>query len=99
MTYVARSTDHGATWSQESALSSVLTDWSLVDSNIAPNQGDYNALFANQNGVYAAWSDGRNGDPDIFFSTLPSPGQATLTGTVAQPTRVHIQWQTPPRPS
>ena len=92
--YLARSNDHGASWLDGAPLSNAPSDWSAGTSNIAPNQGDYTSLFANQNGLYACWSDGRNLDPDVFMAGLPVAGQASLTAVHAQPGLARITWRT-----
>jgi hypothetical protein len=63
---LARSDDGGDSWAPLGALADVATAWSDVISNIAPNQGDYIALFADDRAVRAAWADGRDGDPDVY---------------------------------
>jgi hypothetical protein len=80
VTYLARSIDGGATWQTMGPMSSVVTPWSRVVTNLAPNQGDYISLFAGDSLVTVAWSDGRAGDPDIYASAhavsdepIPSP--------------------------
>ncbi|MEK7331479.1 MAG: T9SS type A sorting domain-containing protein, partial [Candidatus Eisenbacteria bacterium] len=96
MTYLARSTDGGATWSGESPVTTDLSYWTTAYSNIAPNEGDYTALFANQYAVYACWSDGRNNDPDVFMSVVDlacTPVPVALGSITAEPQRVRITWK------
>ena len=66
--YLARSVDGGASWSPAGLLSDEQTDWTEVASLVAPNQGDYMALFADRAHVTAAWTDGRAGDPDVMMA-------------------------------
>ncbi len=95
MTYISRSTDGAATWPDGSPVSSALTPWTTTYSNIAPNQGDYTSLFANQNAVYVCWSDGRNGDPDVFMAAVPlafTATQVSLAAAHAEPGLVRVTW-------
>ena len=69
-TYLSRSTDGGATWAANQRVSDVTTQWSVVSSNIAPNQGDYQALYAGGRSLRPAWADGRLGTPDVFTTAL-----------------------------
>ena len=93
--YMARSDDGGGSWVQLGALSDVASDWTNSASNLAPNQGDYISLVANDFGVFPAWADARNGDPDIYMSYLPllvTPVQASLLSVDATPQRVTLVW-------
>jgi hypothetical protein len=93
--YLARSDDGGGSWTQLGAVTDALSDWTNSSSYLAPNQGDYIALYANENGVYPAWADARNGDPDVYMSYLPllvTPVQASLVSAVALPDRVTLTW-------
>lgn len=85
---LARSTDGGTRWAEVGALSEVSTAWSRVASNLVPNQGDYMTLIAGRDRLVACWSDGRNGDPDVFAATLdlepPGPPAARSPLTLAQ---------------
>jgi hypothetical protein len=66
--YLARSDDGGDTWTPLGTITDQQTDWTVTPSSIAPNQGDYIALFANDHDVIAAWADGRDGDPDVYMA-------------------------------
>lgn len=71
--YLARSDDGaGATWTAGSPVTDFTTVWNgdLNFTNIEPNLGDYMGLFANANGVYVAWADGRNNSPDVFMASI-----------------------------
>ncbi len=95
MTYLSRSTDGGVSWPDGSPVSTAQTFWTTAYSNIAPNQGDYASLFANQNAVYACWSDGRNNDPDVFMATVGmayTAVQVSLASTYAEPGLVRLTW-------
>ena len=93
--YLARSDDNGDSWTSLGGLSSTQTDWTNVASNILPNQGDYLSLFANDANLYAVWTDGRNGDPDIYAATVPlltTPVEIALASVAAEPGRVSLTW-------
>ena len=93
MTYVTRSTDHGDSWPDGVAVSSALSDWTGTTSNLAPNEGDYNTLFADPEGVYALWGDGRNPDPDVYMARIAIAGVAALRSTHARPDLARITWR------
>jgi hypothetical protein len=99
--YLARSDDGGASWLQVGQVTNVQSDWTNSSSFLAPNQGDYIALFANVNGVYPAWADVRPvppatiGDPDVFVSYLPllvTPVAASFVSAEAATDRVTLTW-------
>lgn len=69
--YVARSGDGGTTFTTLGAVTDTLSRWSVIPSNIEPNQGDYLALFANGQFVWPCWADARRGDPDVFVARIP----------------------------
>jgi hypothetical protein len=96
-TYLAYSEDGGASWTQRGAVSDALTDWTAVNSNIAPNQGDYLGLYANGTDIWPAWADGRNTGtgPDVYTVRLPiatTPATASLVAATAEPGRVRVRW-------
>jgi hypothetical protein len=79
----------------EGQVSDVQSDWTNSASFLAPNQGDYMGLYANENGVYTAWADARFGNPDVLSSYLPllvTPVAASLVSAVAVPERVTLTW-------
>jgi len=97
MMYLSRSSDGGVSWPDGSPVSDNFTAWTGVSSNIAPNQGDYTSLFANQNSVYVCWSDGRNGDPDAFMAApllLFTPVLVSVSNTEVMPGLVRVTWYT-----
>uniref|UniRef100_A0A832MM62 FlgD/Vpr Ig-like domain-containing protein n=1 Tax=Eiseniibacteriota bacterium TaxID=2212470 RepID=A0A832MM62_UNCEI len=55
-----------AAWDPSVELASVDSDWSAAQSNLAPNQGDYNALVRDADLLRAGWADARHGTPDVF---------------------------------
>jgi type IX secretion system substrate protein len=95
MNYLSRSTDGGVSWPDGSPVSTTQSFWTTAYSNIAPNQGDYASLFANQNAVYSCWSDGRNSDPDVFMATVGlayTAVEVSLASTYADPGLVRLTW-------
>jgi len=96
--YLARSDDGGGSWVQLGQITDAASDWTNSSSNLAPNQGDYISLYANEIGVYPAWADARDGDPDVYTSYLPllvTPVQASLVSAEAAPDRVTLSWHAP----
>jgi Bacterial pre-peptidase C-terminal domain len=96
-TYLSRSANGGAVFTSFGAITDVQTAWTSVASNIAPNQGDYLGLFANGNGVYPAWADGRNGNPDVYavplgLPYLLTPVEASLVRADADANGVSLMW-------
>jgi hypothetical protein len=99
--YLASSDDGGATWATLGALSDAASDWTdwsspPTKSNLAPNQGDYNALFADCQAVYGAWSDARDADVNIYTGRYPPLSQPTLVtfaSATALPRQVTLAWQ------
>jgi hypothetical protein len=96
-TYLAFSDDGSTNWSQVGATSDAASDWSNVNSNIAPNQGDYIALFANSTNVYACWGDGRDGNPNVYLApwTIAQttvPTALALVSATAAAGRVDLEW-------
>lgn len=95
MMYLSRSTDYTTTWPDGSPVSDATTLWSSVASNIAPNEGDYTSLYANQNNVYVCWSDGRSGDPDVYMAAPIlnfTPVLVSVANTHVEPGLVRITW-------
>jgi len=68
--YYARSTDGGASFAAPVRVTTFTTPWRATVSNVTPNFGDYIDLFANSNKIHVTWADGRNGVPDVFYSTV-----------------------------
>jgi len=66
--YCSRSSDGGITWEANTAVSDV-----SFDPNSYPQGdyiGDYTGIASSDRLVYAAWTDGRNGDDDVFMSPV-----------------------------
>lgn len=66
----ARSTDGGVSFSPPLRVTEVTTSWGSTATNIVPNFGDYIFHVSNSNQVHVTWADGRNGVPDVFYSTV-----------------------------
>ena len=93
--YLARSDNAGGSWTELGAITSIQTDWTNVQSNISPNQGDYLALYADAMNLYASWADGRNADPDVYTSVIPlasTPVLISLANATAEIDRVELAW-------
>ncbi len=69
-TYFARSTDGGQTFEENIKVTDVTSNWLATTSDAVPNFGDFIGLTTMDNAFYAAWGDGRNGDPDVFFAKI-----------------------------
>jgi hypothetical protein len=63
-------TDGGATFSQNIQVADVATTWGAMASDTTPNFGDYITSVSVGTDVLVTWSDGRNGDPDIYFARI-----------------------------
>jgi len=99
--YLTRSDDGGESWTSLGPVGEVPTVWSAVYSNVVPNMGDYVSLWADARGVFPCWSDGRNGDPDVFLAMTPLPAYASLIVPLdAQvgENGVQVRWGAPPGP-
>lgn len=93
---LARSDDGGATWSELGFVTETSTNWTTTLSNIAPNQGDYLFLFAQQDRLHPVWYDGRAGNVDVFVSNLPlgpAAASVTLLSASATPSQATLTWR------
>lgn len=93
--YMSRSNDGGVSWVSLELISDGTSSWTSVATNIAPNQGDYLSLFANDVAVYPAWADGRDGNPNVYTVALPlalTPTQIALVRAEAEPDHVSLTW-------
>ncbi|MBA2459968.1 MAG: hypothetical protein H0V43_13570 [Gemmatimonadales bacterium] len=75
-TFWSQSVNGGRSFRPNVRLSDAGSDWAATVSDIIPNFGDYNDIATGGNRTYAAWGDGRLGDPDVFFSELRGIGKA-----------------------
>jgi hypothetical protein len=94
---LARSDDGGSTWLALGAASTALTDWTNTFSNIIPNMGDYQSLFADAQRVYPCWTDGSHGTSDIrtapFAIDATTPAVASCIEARAADGCVVLAWQ------
>ncbi len=93
-TFIARSTDHGATFQTPVKLSSATSNWCRGTVNIRPNFGDYIGATTVGPKTYAVWADDRNtiiigGVPrnvvDVFYTSA-----RTILGDVNGDLKVDI---------
>ncbi len=89
--YLALSDDAGATWSEQGSLSDARSAWSSTQSNIMPNQGDYIALIDTYEGLAACWSDGRDGNPNVYMEWIASNRPVPLH-VAADTSGVDLTW-------
>ena len=68
--FTATSTNGGASFGAPLRITSVTTDWGATFSNIIPNFGDYIFTVSTGNKDHVTWADGRNGVPDVFYSSV-----------------------------
>jgi hypothetical protein len=80
--YGVMSVDGGQTWGPNRRLSDSSVAWCGVPSNISPNFGDYTDITIDDRSVFAVWSDGRNGDPDVVFSRFDDRSLLTVDGEI-----------------
>jgi hypothetical protein len=70
----ARSVDGGASFGQPVRITSATSDWCDVQFDSAgflfANLGDYLGIVGGRDRTYLVWTDGRNGVPDAYFTTL-----------------------------
>ena len=70
--YLSRSSDGGAVWAANQRFSDVQNNWTSIslNSNLAPDMGDYSHLCADARYLRPAWADGRGGNPDVFTTRV-----------------------------
>src|SRR5262249_2834705 len=68
--YLYRSDNAGVSWNNLGLITDATTHWGSVQSNVAPNQGDYIALFVNSGFVVPCWGDGRDGNPNVYLVAI-----------------------------
>ncbi len=93
--YLSRSDDGGSSWLTLGPVTDASSKWSSSQSNIAPNQGDYLGIFANDLAVFPMWGDARDSSVDVYTVHLPlasTPTQLALASVAADPTRVSLSW-------
>jgi len=92
--YLYRSDNGGQSWANLGLITDAKSSWTSVQSNVAPNQGDYIALFANATTVIPVWGDGRDGDPNVYLVPIlaTTPTLASLATSVVESGRVTLDW-------
>jgi hypothetical protein len=95
--YLSRSSDGGATWGANQRFSDVQNNWTNIslNSNLAPDQGDYSHMCTDGRYLRPAWADGRGGSPDVYTARVDtwhqiSACQGDLTGTAG--TSIDPSW-------
>jgi hypothetical protein len=72
-----RSTDGGATFGPRVRVTSETSDWCAMHFDyggfLFSNSADFLGLFPGADRTFLVWTDGRNGVPDAFFTTLGEP--------------------------
>lgn len=92
--YLYRSDNSGDNWTNLGLITDATTSWTNVASNVAPNQGDYIALFANGTNVIPCWGDGRDGNPNVYMVPILSstPTLASLASSRVEAGQVELDW-------
>lgn len=99
-TYLARSDDGGTTWNGSTVETTAPSAWTIVNTNIQPNQGDYLSLFGYDRGVAGCWADGRDGDPNTYMAFTPAALRADVTTAIAtSDSTILVNWQLTPSTS
>ena len=70
--YAARSSDGGDSWGASQRFSDVQNNWTNIslNSNLAPDMGDYSHLCVDGAYLRPAWADGRGGSPDVYTERI-----------------------------
>ena len=67
--FLTQSNDGGVTFRPGVRVTDVSSNF-FVSADATPRFGDYINVTADGTAIYATWADGRNGDPDVFFSKI-----------------------------
>src|SRR5439155_20118434 len=67
--FLTQSNDGGVTFLPGMRVTDMSSSF-FVNADATPNFGDYINVVADGTAIYATWADGRNGDPDVFFSRI-----------------------------
>ncbi len=81
--YVTQSVDGGVTFGPNRRMSDMSVAWCGVPADAIPNFGDYNDMDSDERSVFAAWSDAREGNPDVIFSRFDDVHTLSVTGDIA----------------
>jgi hypothetical protein len=68
--FLTQSNDGATTFIPNVRVTDTSSSWFVAD-DATPNFGDYINAAADGVAIYTAWTDGRFGDPDVFFSRIP----------------------------
>jgi len=70
--YMAISNDGGATFSRNFRITDQNWFFGSIDRSVnLTYHGDYDGIAASENNFFLSWSDERNGNPDVYFTTVP----------------------------
>src|SRR5206468_3901629 len=83
--FLAQSNDGGVSFIPNVRVTDTSSNWVTTNSDAFPNFGDYINTTADGSAIYATWADGRNGDPDVFFSKVGTNGGLDCTHAFASP--------------
>lgn len=75
--YMSRSIDNATTWATGVPITSAQGNFTVAQTNLLPNQGDYNALIGDDRYVRAAWADARSTTVDVWGTAIDTDMQIT----------------------
>ena len=92
--YLYRSENAGVTWTNLGLLTDATSDWTTASTNLTPKQGDQLALYGADGSVYVAWTDARDGNPNIYSLPIDiaTATEASLASSQVTPGRVVLDW-------
>jgi hypothetical protein len=80
--FVTQSNDGATSFVPNVRVTDTSSSWFVADDGI-PNFGDYLNAAVDGAAIYAVWTDGRLGDPDVFFSKVPrDPGPVPIINNI-----------------
>ncbi len=91
--YATRSTDGGATWAPNVAVSDAAAPWQIA-SRARPNVGDYSWAAASGRSTYPLFADSRGGSPDAYTVRVQNGVDAVAQAdtAVASAASVSLAW-------